>query len=228
MGNDKDSDAARLRQYMTELLEKGFERLCAQLAPPDAAELQRQMTELLETWFERLGAQLAPPDAAELRQQVTERLEAWFERLGAQLAPPDAAELRQHTTERLEAWFERLGAQFAPTQAAQLWRQVTELNHRVRQLAEMVTVENVMVNGFERLSAQLEPLRELGPSRRQLLNEDQRTRLQNLRDSLKRPKWSSAGLLPTKDTERVPFIGAEVPRVPAHGQPWPSRAAFNK
>jgi len=65
---------------------------------------------------------------------------------------------------------------------------VERLEGLVAQILQASAIENVMMNGFDRISAQLEPLRDLAP-KRTLLSEAASEQLRQLRDSLKRPKW---------------------------------------
>lgn len=98
------------------------------------------------------------------------------------------------------------------TDDAELRQQVAELSQFVMRLAGASVVENVLVNGFATLSAQLEPLRDLAPQRTHM-KEDEYKRLQILRHSLARPEWTGAGSLSVKE-EHVPFIGEVVYPIP--------------
>jgi hypothetical protein len=92
---------------------------------------------------------------------------------------------------------------------------ISELRRYVGQVAEMSTTANVLENGFEVLSTQLAPLRDLAPTR-VLLSDNQNLRLRNLRQALQRPDWTSVGTLSPRD-RGVPFIGMTAPP-PAAGQ----------
>lgn len=110
-----------------------------------------------------------------------------------------------------------------------LEQRITELYSIVGQVAAMNTVGNVLENGFEALSARIEPLeafsayiaplRDLAP-RRTHMSIDGHKRLRNLREATARPKWSGAGSLSVAEM-RVPFIGEIAPpdRTHTHVRP---------
>ena len=113
------------------------------------------------------------------------------------------------TWQRLTELLEQLLTQ-QNTGIDELRRQMTELQGIVAQVAGMNTVGNVLENGFETLTAQLAPLRDLAP-RRTLMKTDGYARLRNLREAMAVPAWTGAGSLSVPE-KRVPFIGEVAPR----------------
>jgi hypothetical protein len=101
--------------------------------------------------------------------------------------------------------------------------QLAELREAVWRVTESQTMEHAMRHGFKSLIDQLEPLRDLAPQRT-LLSETELERLRQLRASLARPIWSSAGSLSVQEM-RVPFIG-EVP-VYSNGSRPPLNSVFS-
>ncbi|KJV31308.1 hypothetical protein VI08_13750 [Luteibacter yeojuensis] len=74
-------------------------------------------------------------------------------------------------------------------------REMDEMRVLVRQLIGTNAVENVLINGFCKLSAQLEPLAELTPPRRTPMDPKDMARLAHVRAELKRPSWIGTGSL---------------------------------
>jgi hypothetical protein len=114
----------------------------------------------------------------------------------------ETAELRQQLAELLAL------NQILREQHAATTQRVDTLNQFVLRVAGASSVENVLVKGFETLSAQLEPLRDLTPKRTPM-DDDGYARLQNLRDTLARPNWSNASSLSVLELP-VAFIGEVV------------------
>ena len=101
-------------------------------------------------------------------------------------------------------------------QLAQMRRDVARMEAMVQQLVSANAVENVLINGFTKLSktlkkelqpltdtvtAQLQPLAELAPKRTQM-DDGQRKRLTKVRAELKRDIWTGAGTLDPTRPER--------------------------
>ncbi|QWT21563.1 hypothetical protein KPL74_06040 [Bacillus sp. NP157] len=80
---------------------------------------------------------------------------------------------------------------------ADMRREMEEMRVLVRQLIGTNAVENVLINGFCKLSAQLEPLAELTPPRRTPMDPKDMARLAHVRAELKRPTWIGTGSLET-------------------------------
>jgi hypothetical protein len=78
---------------------------------------------------------------------------------------------------------------------AYMQREMDEMRVLVRQLIGTNAVENVLINGFSKLSAQLEPLAELTPPRRTPMDPKDAARLAHVRAELKRPSWIGTGSL---------------------------------
>jgi hypothetical protein len=87
--------------------------------------------------------------------------------------------------------------------------ELKKLGEVVQKLTQMSSIECILTNGFEELSAKLAPLSDLTPKRTPL-DEDGQARLTNLVDAWKRPGWSGATSLPVPN-EPVFFIGAKAP-----------------
>jgi hypothetical protein len=85
-----------------------------------------------------------------------------------------------------------------------LSNELSQLHLCVRQIAEVNAIENVLCHGFAEVRKGLDGLRQ-GPNRG-TLSEGASSRLQQLRDALASPNWSSATTLSIKD-EPVRFIG---------------------
>jgi hypothetical protein len=98
------------------------------------------------------------------------------------------------------------------SQFAEYQQEIGDLKKVIQQIANANAVENILVNGFANVCAQLEPLRDISPQRRPL-DQDQAARLRNLQDSLARPKWTGATTLHI-EVKPVQFIGAIAPHVP--------------
>jgi len=93
---------------------------------------------------------------------------------------------------------------------ADLQDKVDQLSATVIGLAGLTAIENVMVEGFETLAAQMAPLAHLIPER-ESLTADQIARLAVLRASLQRFDWKNrSGALPINE-DPVRFIFASVP-----------------
>jgi hypothetical protein len=88
-------------------------------------------------------------------------------------------------------------------------QELKRLSEVVQQLTHMSSIECILTNGFEELSAKLAPLGDLAPKRTPL-DEDGQARLTNLVNAWKRPAWSGATSLPVPN-EPVSFIGAKAP-----------------
>ena len=78
---------------------------------------------------------------------------------------------------------------------AEIQRDMEEMRSLVRQLMGASAVENVLINGFSKLSAQLEPLAELTPPRRTPMQRKDMARLAKVREELKRVDWTGAASL---------------------------------
>jgi hypothetical protein len=64
-----------------------------------------------------------------------------------------------------------------------------------REMDEMRVLVRQLINGFSKLSAQLEPLAELTPPRRTPMDPKDAARLAHVRAELKRPSWIGTGSL---------------------------------
>lgn len=82
---------------------------------------------------------------------------------------------------------------------ADMRREMDEMRALVRHLISANAVENVLINGFTTLSAQLEPLAELAPPRRVPMKPAEMARLEHVRAELKRQDWTGSGLLRQHD-----------------------------
>jgi Ribonuclease G/E len=76
------------------------------------------------------------------------------------------------------------------------------LNQFIMRVAGASSVEEVLKRGFDTLSAQLEPLRDLTP-KRTLLSEAALNQLGDLRKSLKRPDWSNGRAFTDYDLNKL-------------------------
>lgn len=119
------------------------------------------------------------------------------------------AERDDAESERLQQQMSELLEHIKRSDTVELRQQVNDLYNMVRQVAGMSTMENVLLNGFDTLSAQLAPLRDLTPRRTQLPDEGY-LRLLNLRRSLARPDWNEVGFKLPRE-EAVSFIGQALP-----------------
>jgi hypothetical protein len=108
----------------------------------------------------------------------------------------ETAELRQQLAELLAL------NQILKDQHAVTTQRVDTLNQFVLRAAGASSVENVLVKGFETLSAQLEPLRDL-TQKRTLLSEAALNRLGDLRKSLNRPDWSDGRAFTDDDLDEL-------------------------
>lgn len=117
----------------------------------------------------------------------------------AQHAPKDIAEFQA----ALEAFHKREAVQE---------QELKRLSEVVQQLTHMSSIECILTNGFEELSAKLAPLGDLAPKRTPLdhQTEDGEARLKSLINALKRPGWSGATSLPVPNNP-VFFIGEKAP-----------------
>jgi hypothetical protein len=93
----------------------------------------------------------------------------------------------------------------------QLQERADKLTTIVEQLALVSNIDNTLSNGLASISDQLRPLRELERLRdlttpRTPVEPKPAARLENLREALKRPKWTDAGSLSVM-VEPVRFIG---------------------
>jgi hypothetical protein len=111
---------------------------------------------------------------------------------------PDYPELKNLLKEILEQQNEAANAR--------IQNQLTQLNNVVSQLVGMNGMEHVLTNGFESLTAQLAPLRELTPQREQLDPATNR-RLAGIRASLKAPSWNGVNFLDVDRSTTVTMIG---------------------
>lgn len=91
-------------------------------------------------------------------------------------------------------------------------QELKRLSEVVQQLTHMSSIECILTNGFEELSAKLAPLGDLAPKRTPLDDQPEpaEARLKSLVDALKRPGWSGATSLPVPNGP-VDFIGAKAP-----------------
>lgn len=112
--------------------------------------------------------------------------------------------------EKLQEQLAELLEHIKRSDTLELRQQVNDLYNMVRQVAGMNTVENVLMNGIDTLTAQLAPLRDLTPRRTPLGNEGN-LRLLSLRQSLARPNWNEAGTLDLPREQGVAFIGQALP-----------------
>lgn len=95
---------------------------------------------------------------------------------------------------------------------AQREEELKRLGEVVQKLTQMSSIECILTNGFEELSAKLAPLSDLAPKRTPLDEETENgeARLKNLVDAWTRPGWSGATSLPVPNAP-VSFIGAKAP-----------------
>jgi hypothetical protein len=83
----------------------------------------------------------------------------------------------------------------------ELQRQIDELRKVVGNVAQASALENVVQQGFDRLSSQLEPLRDIGPTREFPIPADMQKHVEILK-AIKHPKWRGtefAADIPTYD-----------------------------
>lgn len=104
----------------------------------------------------------------------------------------ETAELRQQVDELLVL------NQILKEQHAVTTERVDTLNQFVLRVAGASSVETILTEGFETLSAQLQPLRDLTP-KRTLLSEAALCKLGDLRKSLDRPDWSDGRAFKEKE-----------------------------
>ena len=92
-------------------------------------------------------------------------------------------------------------------------QELKRLSEVVQQLTHMSSIECILTNGFEELSAKLAPLGDLAPKRTPLdeQTENGEARLKSLVNALKRPGWSGATSLPVPNSP-VFFIGEKAPQ----------------
>jgi Ribonuclease G/E len=76
------------------------------------------------------------------------------------------------------------------------------LNQFIMRVAGASSVEEVLKRGFETLSSQLAPLRDLTP-KRTLLSEAALNQLRDLRTSLDRPDWSNGRAFTDDDLDEL-------------------------
>jgi hypothetical protein len=71
----------------------------------------------------------------------------------------------------------------------EILRRDAERQRQLEQLAQMNAIECILTNGFQDLSAKLAPLEDLSAAPQAIPKQDQ-AKLQRLRDSLARPRWT--------------------------------------
>jgi hypothetical protein len=99
------------------------------------------------------------------------------------------------------------------TKIDELQERVDKLTTIVEQLALVSNIDNTLSNGLASICDQLRPLRELERLRdfttpRTPVEGEPAIRLENLREALKRPKWTGVTSLPVMK-EPVRFIGGD-------------------
>jgi len=70
----------------------------------------------------------------------------------------------------------------------ELEREITKLHAMIGEVAQASAIENVLTNGFDALAAQLQPLRDLRPVRKEIPEQDAAA-LRKTLTALRRPSW---------------------------------------
>ena len=101
-----------------------------------------------------------------------------------------------------------------------LWQEIEKLQKAFQLLADANPIPDILINGFDKVTAQLETLRDLTPQKVPM-KDDQPARLQSLRNSLARLEWGDVATLKIVD-QPPKFIGdvAPPPRQAAGGKDY--------
>jgi Ribonuclease G/E len=108
----------------------------------------------------------------------------------------EIAELRRQLADAI-TMVETLRQQYAAST-----ERADTLNQFIMRVAGASSVEEVLKRGFDTLSAQLEPLRDLTP-KRTLLGEAALNQLRDLRTSLDRPDWNNGRAFTDDDLDEL-------------------------